>query len=135
MGGRQGLLEDAKKKAKLSMSLNLGDLPVRKEKYFSYKGKKEKKKNAFKLHSLCISLLFSETKGSPRHWNQIGKQKEWWNIRKNMFDEMNYMHVNRKKKKKVTLSNCEHNHIPKGEMFPNIWLVIKSTHSRRRAQI
>ena len=44
MGGRQGLLEDAKKKAKLSMSLNLGDLPVRKEKYFSYKGKKKKKK-------------------------------------------------------------------------------------------
>lgn len=58
MGGREGLLEDAKKKAKLSMSLNLGDLPVRKEKYFSYKGKKEKKKKLSNC-TVCAFRCFS----------------------------------------------------------------------------
>lgn len=40
------------------MSLNLGDLPVRKEKYFNYKGKKGKKcfQTAQSQAFCCLSL-------------------------------------------------------------------------------
>lgn len=41
------------------MSLNLGDLPVRKEKYFSYKGKKEKKKKMLSNCTVCAFRCFS----------------------------------------------------------------------------
>lgn len=64
----EGLLEDNKKKAKLSMSLNPGDLLVRKRNISATKKISDhyKEINAFRLQNL---RPFSGTEGGPRHWN------------------------------------------------------------------